>query len=165
MHARSLKGRKFSREAGPRRALLRSLATSLILYEKIRTTKPKAKETQRIVEKLITLAKDGSLSSIRRLDAYLLHKNASKKLVLEIAPLYKERNGGYTRVINASDRVGDAAPMAVIELVDTEKLDQKTEKTEKDTKGAKKIEKKKEASVSKKSEIKEPQRKKAKEKK
>src|SRR3990172_6731456 len=118
VHQRS-KNRKFSREAGPRRALLRSLATSLILYEKMRTTKPKAKEVQRIVERLITDAKSGSLAAIRRADAYLHHKNASKKLITELAPLYKERKGGYTRVLNLNDRTGDSAPMAQIELLDT----------------------------------------------
>lgn len=128
MHRRSYSGRKFSREAGPRRALMRSLATSIILYEKVETTKPKAKEAQRIVEKLITCGKKGSLASLRKIDSYLLDKNASKKIILELSKLYKDRNGGYTRVLNTGFRTGDAAPMARIELLDTEKL-LKTEKS------------------------------------
>lgn len=122
MHRRSYSGRKFSREAGPRRALMRSLATSIILYEKVETTKPKAKEAQRIVEKLITCGKKGTLASLRKIDSYLLDKNASKKIILELSKLYKDRNGGYTRVLNTGFRTGDAAPMARIELLDTEKL-------------------------------------------
>lgn len=109
---------------------MRSLATSVILYEKVETTKPKAKEVQRVVEKLITCGKDGSLASLRKIDSYLLDKNASKKVILELSKLYKERNGGYTRVLNTGFRTGDAAPMARIELLDTEKLlkDQTTKK-------------------------------------
>ncbi|PIZ00621.1 50S ribosomal protein L17 [bacterium (Candidatus Howlettbacteria) CG_4_10_14_0_8_um_filter_40_9] len=155
MHRRSYSGRKFSREAGPRRALMRSLATSIILYEKVETTKPKAKEAQRIVEKLITCGKKGSLASLRKIDSYLLDKNASKKIILELSKLYKDRNGGYARVLNIGFRTGDSASMARIELLDTEKL-LKTEKPSKKTEVKKetKTEKKPVAKKADKSEVK-----------
>ena len=140
MHRRRLTGRKLGREKAPRKALMRSLITSLILYEKMDTTKAKAKETQRIVEKLITEAQKGTLSATRRVDSYLLNKNAAKKLMTEIAPIYKDRKGGYTRVINLNPRVGDSAAMARIELLDTDKIlktVEDKEKTKKDKKPAK----------------------------
>jgi len=131
MHRRRFKGKKLGREKAPRKALMRSLATSLILYEKIDTTKVKAKETQRITEKLITEAKKGTLPAIKKLNGYLLHKNAAKKLIVELAPVYKDRKGGYTRVINLPPRVGDNASMARLELLDTDKIS-KTEKPKKE---------------------------------
>lgn len=123
MHRHQYKGRKFSRDAGPRKALLRSLATSIILYEKVKTTLPKAKEIRPIVEKLITSAKSGDLNAIRELNAYLYDGKAVEKLVKEIAPLYKDRKGGYTRITKVGNRLGDNASMAIIELLDVEKLD------------------------------------------
>lgn len=143
MHRRSYKGKKFSRTAAPRRAMLRSLATSVILYEKVETTKTKAKEIQRIVEKLITCSKKGTLASLRKVDSYLLDENASKKLVLELSGLYKDRKGGYTRVLNTGYRTGDSAPMARIELVDTDKLLKDQKLKTKDQKGEEKKEAKK----------------------
>lgn len=134
MHRRKIKGKKFGRETGSRRALYRSLATSVILYEKVNTTKVKAKEVQSIVEKLITTAKNGSLADLRRLDGYLLEKNAAKKLMQELVGLYKGRKGGYTRVINLGPREGDDTPMARIELLDTEKLLGKRKKKEEKSK-------------------------------
>jgi len=123
MHRHSYSNRKLSRKVGPRKALLRSLVTSVILYEKIRTTTPKAKEIRPIVEKLITTAKKGDLAAIRKLSAYIYGDNAVKKLVTEIAPIYKDRNGGYTRIVSVGPRRGDNAPMSIIELVDIDKLD------------------------------------------
>jgi large subunit ribosomal protein L17 len=122
MHRHQYKGRKFSRDIGQRKALLRSLATSVVLYEKVKTTLPKAKEIRPIVEKLITTAKSGDLAAIRQINSYLLDEKAVQKLVTEIAPLYKERNGGYTRITKVTNRMGDNASMAIIELLDTEKL-------------------------------------------
>jgi large subunit ribosomal protein L17 len=122
MHRHQYKGRKFSRDMGQRKALLRSLATSVILYEKVKTTLPKAKEIRPIVEKLITTAKKGDLSAIRELNKYLLDEKAAQKLISELGPLYKDRNGGYTRIVKIQNRFGDNASMAIIELLDTEKL-------------------------------------------
>lgn len=122
MHRHQYKGRKLSRKSGPRKALLRGLVTSVILYERIKTTVPKAKEIQPIVEKLITTAKKGDLSALRALSAYIYGENAVTKLVQEIAPIYKDRNGGYTRIVKLGNRPGDNAPVAIIELVDIDKL-------------------------------------------
>lgn len=109
-------GRKFSRKSGPRKALLKSLISALMLKEKIQTTEAKAKETQRLAEKFITRAKKGDLSSRRHLARYLSPKLV-KKIVEEIAPKYKERKGGYTRIIKLGSRKTDGAKMAIIELV------------------------------------------------
>lgn len=122
MHRHQYQNRKLSRKAGPRKALLRGLATSVILYERIKTTLPKAKEAQPIVEKLITLAKKGDITAIRALGAYLYGDNAVQKLVTEIAPIYKDRKGGYTRIVKLGNRPGDNAPVAILELVDIDKL-------------------------------------------
>jgi len=122
MHRHKYQNRKLSRERGPRKALLRGLATSVILYERVKTTLPKAKEIRPIVEKLITAAKKGDLSAIRALGAYLYGENAVQKLLTEIAPIYKDRNGGYTRIVKLGNRPGDNAPVAIIELVDIDKL-------------------------------------------
>ena len=116
---------------------MRGLATSVILYEKVKTTTPKAKEVQSIVEKLITVAKKGDLNAFRKLNEYIYGENAVQKLVTEIAPLYKERNGGYTRVVKIGFRAGDAAPMAIIELIDADKLVKKAVEKPKAEKAAK----------------------------
>jgi len=122
MHRHKYQNRKLSRERGPRKALLRGLATSVILYERVKTTLPKAKEIRPIVEKLITAAKKGDLAAIRSLSSYLYGENAVQKLVTEIAPIYKDRKGGYTRIVKLGNRPGDNAPVAIIELVDIDKL-------------------------------------------
>lgn len=122
MHRHQYSERKLSRKSGPRKALLRGLATSVVLYERVRTTLPKAKEVQPIVEKLITTAKKGDLAATRALGSYLYGENAVQKLITEIAPIYKDRKGGYTRIVKLGNRVGDNAPVAIIELVDIEKL-------------------------------------------
>lgn len=152
MHRRGYKGRKLGRTAAPRKALLRNLATSIILYEKVKTTKAKAKEVQPIVEKLITLAKKGDLQATKRLFGFLLDDKAAIKLKTELAPVYKNRKGGYTRVLNLGFRDGDGAKEAMIELLDTEKILKKEAKV-KETKADKeevkevknKVEEKKEA--------------------
>lgn len=129
MHRHQYKGRKLSREAGPRKALVRGLASQVILYEKVSTTLEKAKQVQPVVEKLITRAKSGTLND-RRIAAKTLSSQdrALEKLFAELGPLYAGRNGGYTRVIKIESRIGDNASMAVLELLDTEKLTEKVMK-------------------------------------
>lgn len=110
--------RKLQRATGHRTALLRNLAASLIKHEQILTGVAKAKELRPYVEKLITLAKKGGLSNRRLADARLKDDAQLAKLFEVLAERYKDRNGGYTRVIKAGFRPSDAAPMAIIELVD-----------------------------------------------
>ncbi|WP_176596752.1 MULTISPECIES: 50S ribosomal protein L17 [Sphingobium] len=110
--------RKLQRSAGHRNSLLRNLAASLIKHEQILTTTPKAKELRPYVEKLITLAKKGGLSNRRLAHARLQDDTQLTKLFDVLAERYKDRNGGYTRVIKAGIRASDAAPIAIIELVD-----------------------------------------------
>lgn len=110
------KGRKLSRKRDPRRALLRGLSRALLLKERIKTTEAKAKEVSPFIEKLITKAKKGDLAS-RRLLLKFFSKEISKKLIDEIGPRYKERPGGYTRIIKLGPRKSDGAKMAIIELV------------------------------------------------
>jgi large subunit ribosomal protein L17 len=110
------KGRKLNRKKDQRSALLKSLAAALILKEKIRTTEAKAKEISSFVEKKITKAKAGNLASRRFLARFFTDK-VVKKLVDELAPRFKERKGGYTRIIKLGQRKADAARMAIIELV------------------------------------------------
>ena len=111
-------GRKLQRKSGHRAALLRNLAASLIKHEQILTTTPKAKELRPYVEKLITLAKHGGLSNRRLAHSRLMDETQEKKLFEVLAERYKGRDGGYTRVIKAGIRASDAAPIAIIELVD-----------------------------------------------
>lgn len=106
-----------SRKTGPRNALLTTLAESLILREKVRTTKAKARAVRSIVERMITKSKKNTLAARRELLATLDTENAVKKLMEELGPRYKERAGGYTRTTMINNRVGDGAEEAVIELV------------------------------------------------
>jgi large subunit ribosomal protein L17 len=110
--------RKFNRRSDHRRAMLANLAASLIKHEQITTTLPKAKDLRPIVEKLITLGKRGGLHARRQAIAQIRDLATVKKLFEVIGPRYKERNGGYTRVMKAGFRYGDSAPVAVIEFVD-----------------------------------------------
>ena len=110
------RGRKLSRKKDQRKALLKSLASALFLKEKIKTTEAKAKEVSRLAEKLITQAKKTDLSS-RRILVRVFTAKLVKKLVEEIGPRYKDRKGGYTRIIKLGPRKSDGAKMAVIELV------------------------------------------------
>ena len=110
------KGRKFSRETDQRKALVKSLMRALFSHEKIRTTEAKAKGIAGLSEKLITLAKKGGLAQRRRLLAYF-SPQIVKKLISEIGPRYKERNGGYTRITKLGQRRSDGAKMAQIELI------------------------------------------------
>jgi large subunit ribosomal protein L17 len=111
-------GRRFSRDSSHRQAMFSNMAASLIKHEQIVTTLAKAKDLKRVVDKYITLAKRGDLNS-RRLAASRMRDEAMvKKLFDTLGPRYKDRAGGYTRVVKAGYRYGDSAPIAVIELVD-----------------------------------------------
>lgn len=118
MHRHGYKGRKFGRERDQRRALLKGLATSLVMEEKIETTLPKAKELVRYIEKLITKAKKGDLANRRAVIAGLSTQIAAFKLVDQIAPQLGGRTSGHVRVQRTRLRVGDGAQMAIIEFVD-----------------------------------------------
>lgn len=111
------KSTSLGRKKAPREALIKNLAQSLILHEKIKTTKVKAKTVRSYVEKLVTKAKDNNLASRRFIASKLFTNNAVKKLMDELAPRYNERKGGYTRIINMSPRKGDGAEQAIIEFV------------------------------------------------
>ena len=109
--------RKLGRTSTQRRAMLRQLVTDLLANGKIETTFYRAKEVQPVVEKMITLSKKGGLANYRRALAYITKEDVAKKLFDEIGAKYADRNGGYTRVTRTGPRRGDAAEMAVIELV------------------------------------------------
>ena len=130
MHRHGYKGRKFGRERDQRRALLKGLATSLVMEEKIETTLPKAKELVRYIEKLITKAKKGDLANRRAVIAGLSTQIAAFKLVDQIAPQLGGRTSGHVRVQRTRLRVGDGAQMAIIEFVDELKDMPKVEEKE-----------------------------------
>ena len=111
-------GRKLNRTASHRKAMFKNMAAALIKHEQVITTLPKAKELRPVVEKLITLGKRGDLHARRLVFAKLRDDGMTKKLFDVLADRYRERPGGYTRVLKAGFRYGDSAPMAVIELVD-----------------------------------------------
>ena len=111
-------GRKLQRTSAHRTALLRNMSAALIKHEQITTTTAKARELRPYLEKLITLAKKGGLSNRRLAHARLLDDAQEKKLFEVLAARYADRQGGYTRIIKAGIRASDAAPIAVIELVD-----------------------------------------------
>src|SRR5512143_1760587 len=110
-------GRKLNRTPSHRRALLRNLVTALLQYEAVRTTDAKAKELKRWGDRLITLGKQGTLHARRRAAAVVNSRSIVKKLFDELAPRYQARQGGYTRVVKLGVRVGDAAPVSIVELV------------------------------------------------
>jgi large subunit ribosomal protein L17 len=112
------KGRRFARSISHRKSMFANLAVSLLEHEQIVTTLPKAKDLRPIVEKLVTLGKKGDLTARRQAVAEMRDVSAVKKLFDVLAPRYKERQGGYTRVIKAGFRYGDSAAVAVIEFVD-----------------------------------------------
>ncbi len=113
-----MSGRKLNRTSSHRKALLMNLANSLLKHEQIKTTLPKAKELKPYVEKVITLGKKGDLHNRRQAISILQDLEVVNKLFSEIAKRYENRNGGYTRIMKFGFRTGDAAPMAIIELVD-----------------------------------------------
>ena len=131
MHRHGYKGRKFGRERDQRKALLKGLATSLVMEESIETTLPKAKELVRYIEKLITKAKKGDLANRRMVIAGLSTQTAAFKLVDQIAPQLSGRTSGHVRVERTRIRVGDAAQMASISFVDELKATPKQEKESK----------------------------------
>ncbi len=110
-------GRHLSRPTEQRWALYRNQVTALLDHEKITTTEAKAREVRSLAEKMITLAKDGSLASRRQALAFITEKKVVAKLFAEIAPNYADRSGGYTRLLKLGPRPGDSAPMVQIELV------------------------------------------------
>jgi large subunit ribosomal protein L17 len=114
------KGRKLGVNPSHRRALLSNLAENLILHKRIKTTESRAKELRRYIEPLITKAKRGDLTSIRMIARKIRHKNILSILLNDIAPVYKNRSGGYTRIIKLGFRDNDRASVALIEFVDME---------------------------------------------
>tara|TARA_B100001079_G_scaffold54975_1_gene45959 strand:- start:76 stop:483 length:408 start_codon:yes stop_codon:yes gene_type:complete len=112
------RGRTFGRNSSRRKALFQALAISLIEHEGIKTTLPKAKELRSFIEPLITLAKDDSVSNRRIAFSKIRNKSAVGKLFSDLGPRFKDRPGGYSRIIKIGFRKGDAAPIAFIELVD-----------------------------------------------
>jgi len=114
-------GRKLGRTTAHRKALLRNLATALMEHERIITTEAKAKELRRVADKLVTLGKRGDLHARRQALRVIRSNAVVRKLFDEVAPRFSERHGGYTRVLRLGYRPGDAAAMAVIELVDYER--------------------------------------------
>ncbi len=117
MHRHSYIGKKFSRTAGPRRAMMRGLVDALILYERLETTEIKAKELSRVFDKLVTKAKKQDLHNYRQILSYTINPVAAEKLNTELVNGFQSRNSGYTRVIKTGKRLGDGAEMAVIELI------------------------------------------------
>ena len=117
--------RKLNRTSSHRLAMLRNMMNSLIEHEAIKTTLPKAKELRRVVEPMITLAKDPSLANKRLAFDRLRDRDMVVKLFAELGPRYKARPGGYTRILKMGFRVGDNAPMALVELVDRADLSEK----------------------------------------
>jgi large subunit ribosomal protein L17 len=111
-------GRTLGRNSSHRRAMFRNMSASLIKHETIRTTVPKAKELRRVIEPLITLAKTDEVARRRRAFDRLRDKEAVGKLFAELGPRFKDRPGGYLRILKTGPRAGDAAPMAVVQLVE-----------------------------------------------
>lgn len=113
-------GRRLGRTTSHREAMFRNLVTSFLNHEKITTTDAKAKEIRSVAEKMITLGKRGDLHSLRQAASYIREKSVVTKLFTTIAPRYKDRLGGYTRIVKLGIRQGDAAPVSMIELVEEE---------------------------------------------
>ncbi|MEA4963222.1 50S ribosomal protein L17 [bioreactor metagenome] len=109
--------RKLGRTSDQRKAMLRNLVTALLEHDKIMTTATRAKETQSIAEKMITLGKKGDLHARRQALSYITKEDVVKKLFDEIAPKYKEKNGGYTRILKVAPRRGDGVEVVLLELV------------------------------------------------
>lgn len=111
-------GRRLGRNSPHRKAMFRNMATSLVQHETIKTTLPKAKELRRVIEPLITLAKEDGVANRRLAFSRLRDKAAVGKLFSDLGPRFKERPGGYLRILKTGPRPGDAAPMAIVQLVD-----------------------------------------------
>ncbi|NTS76845.1 50S ribosomal protein L17 [Catenovulum sp. SM1970] len=117
-------GRQLNRNSSHRQAMFRNMASSLVRHEVIKTTLPKAKELRRVIEPLITLAKNDSVANRRLAFARTRDKEVVGKLFSEIGPRFSERPGGYTRILKCGFRAGDNAPMAYIELVDRPQVEE-----------------------------------------
>ncbi len=117
-------GRKLGRNSSHRKAMFRNMATSLVRHEMIKTTVPKAKELRRVIEPLITLAKVDGVANRRLAFNRLRDKEAVGKLFSDLGPRFKDRPGGYLRILKTGPRPGDAAPMAIVQLVDGPVADQ-----------------------------------------
>ena len=124
-----------SRKSSERKALKRNMVTSLFRYERVETTKAKALEVRKMAEKLITRAKNDSVHNRREVAKVVYDEAIVNKLFKEIAPMFAERQGGYTRILKTGNRLGDAAEMVILELVEKTKKEEKAEK--KDAKKAK----------------------------
>src|SRR6266403_2544883 len=131
-------GRKLSRNTSHRKALLDNLVRAVILQEHIRTTTPKAKEARKLVERVITKARKGTLAARRVVHKTVRDQAALAKLFESIAPRFKERPGGYTRIIHVQNRVGDNAPMSILELVEKSEKAEPEKKADKPEKAEKK---------------------------
>jgi len=113
----NIAGRSLSRDSGHRKSLYRNLVTALLKHEKIVTTEAKAKEVRGMAEKMITLGKQSGLHSYRQALTFIVDKKVTEKIFSELGPRYKERAGGYTRIVKLEPRLGDNAPMVQLELV------------------------------------------------
>ena len=123
-------GRQFGRNSGHRKALLKMLVTALLRNEKIETTVAKAKEIRPLAEQMITLGKRGDLHARRQAMSFIQDETVVRGLFADIAPRFASRNGGYTRIVPTRQRMGDAASMAVIELVERQKKEASSPKAE-----------------------------------
>lgn len=112
-----VKGKILGREKAPREALIRNLAAQIVLYERVKTTEAKAKAVRPFVEKMITIGKIDNLVNRRKLLQFFYFKNPVRKILEVLGPRYKDRKGGYTRIVKLGQRKGDGAKMAIIELV------------------------------------------------
>lgn len=141
--------KKLGRPFEHRSAMLKNLMTSLLKYERIVTTLPKAKFLRRKVERIITWARKGGLAHVRLIERFIKDKDVLKKLMDVIGPRFKDRNGGYTRILRLKNRIGDDALMVIIELVVREKRKKKVKKGKKEEEKAKEKEKPAEKAVKK----------------
>jgi len=117
-------GKRLGRNTTHKKAMMRNMVTSLLEHERIVTTTPKAKEVRKVADKMITLAKRGGLHARRQALAYIRDKKVVAKLFDTLKDEYMDRNGGYTRIIRTGNRLGDAAPMAILELVNYTESDE-----------------------------------------
>lgn len=130
-------GRKLGRTSSHKKAMLRNMVTSFLKEEKITTTDAKAKELRSIAEKMITLGKEGTLHARRQALSFVRDRATAKKLFEDLSTRFGDRNGGYTRIIKVGNRIGDNAPLSVIELVTrAEKKSKEAESKKKDSKKA-----------------------------
>ena len=131
------RNKRFNREIGERRAMLENMVSSLLTHQEITTTLQKAKEAKRLADKVITLGKKDTLPARRQVFSYLQDHSLTSKLFKEVAPRFKTRNGGYTRILHLSRRKGDGAQLALLELTEKEIKIKETKKKTKDTKQVK----------------------------